>query len=60
MAKFIEVTIDRKKKLINTSFIETAEACHTGTTIYCSNMFITVNENYTEIKKMLMEGEEDG
>ena len=55
MTKFIEVTVDSEKILINTSIIKEIEVCiGGGTTFYCGYRHITVNESYDEIKKMLI------
>lgn len=68
MAKFIEVTSDGTKWLINTNIIEQVSGSDCGSTIYlafnCPDAYeqdhMTVEESYSQIREMLMGGEEDG
>lgn len=69
MAKFIEVTVSGCHRLINVDIIEEVQInFEGGADIYlafnCPNAYeqdcMTVKESYSEIKKMLLGGAEDG
>lgn len=70
MAKFIEVTSrDGTKRLINVNLIEEVQAVENDEAVIylafnCPNAFeqdyIRTKESYSEVKKMLLGGAEDG
>lgn len=69
MAKFIEVTTKNGKRLINTDIIEEVEPNgYDGANLYlafnCPHAteqdYVEAKESYSEIKKMLLGGAEDG
>lgn len=68
MAKFIEVTSDGSKWLINTNVIEQVSGSDCGSTIYlafnCPNAYeqdhMVVKESYNQIREMLIGGAENG
>ena len=68
MAKFIEVTCDGSKWLLNTNIIEQVSGGELGSTIYlsftCPGAYeqdhMVAKESYEQVRQMLMGETEDG
>lgn len=68
MSKFIEVTCNGKKWLLNANIIEEVTKKDSGSTIYIAydcpgayeQDYMNVQESYEQVRQMLIGGKEDG